>query len=319
MNDSLNKLLKLLEEAHTTLGAIACMSEIVIQEDVPAAVSEYVQNIKHACTDLLSAAAGIRDYSKIESGEVNIAFAEYSFAELVDEVSNEVLTQISGRPIRFTINTDCGIPKMLIGDDARLKQAMLSLLDSILDRIKEGSLSMTIESVAEGDTVFLTVKITDSTADMEGDYTIAENLCKIMNGEFSAHYGELTLTVPQKFRSDEKLAAAENAANKRVLVYEPRLIYSNSLSQSLENLGVKYTSVNKQEDFFDELSNSVYTHIFMPVFITDPTKLIINGRGLDTKLILLKEYGEVLDENDMKMLAMPAHSVQIAEILNNDK
>ena len=86
---------------------------------------------------------------------------------------------------------------------------------------------------------------------------------------------------------------------------------------TIENLGVRCTSVVKHSDFYDELRNFPYPFVFISSFMQENAKHIINELGLNSKLVLLTEFGEVAPSQNIRTLSMPVHSVSIANILNN--
>jgi ActR/RegA family two-component response regulator len=139
------------------------------------------------------------------------------------------------------------------------------------------------------------------------------------NISVSSEYGKgstFTVTLPQNKRSDEVLASVNNPDKIKVLVYERREIYANSFAGTLGNLGVACTLISEDSDFCEEITNKLFTHIFIPFMLFEGNIDSILKHGKGAKIVVLAEFGDVITNMNYSVLAMPAYSVSIANILN---
>jgi signal transduction histidine kinase len=132
-------------ELRTPLNAILGYSELLFDgiygalEDRVRGVLERVQhNGKH----LLGLINDVLDLSKIDAGQLRLAFDEYSMASLVKSTlaSTESLAQAKGLALECTIAD--GLP-MGYGDERRLTQVLLNIVGNAIKFTDEGGVTVT--------------------------------------------------------------------------------------------------------------------------------------------------------------------------------
>jgi len=343
-------LARISHEIRTPMNAIAGMSELILRKDVSPDVYDHAFNIKNASDNLLSIVNDILDYSKIESGDITITPGEYHFSSLLNDVISIIRMRIIDKPVRFVVNADSKIPDALYGDEARIRQILLNILSNSVKYTTEGFISVAI--MADIDETEKTVKLTfeiadsgsgikeenvnkifgdfvkldfDSTRTIQGTglgLAITQSLCAAMGGEISAYskYGEgttLTVTLPQTFTEYTPYATVLDPETKTALIFEPRIIYANSVVCSIDNLGVKCTLANDESMFYNELRQDKYKYVFVSSYMLDGAMDIIKRLMLNAALILVSEYKDNLNVPDARVMSMPAHSLAVADILND--
>jgi len=342
-------LAKMSHELRTPLNAVLGMSELILREDIPHNIYENALSIKQASTNLISIINDILDYSKIEAGKLEIVPINYYFSSLINDVVNIIRMRLTEKPIRLTVNIDCMVPNNLYGDEIRIRQVLINLLSNAVKYTKEGSISVDIYGeIKEADIYDFTIDITDTGIGIKdedinklfGDFVqinmlsnkgvegtglglvIARNICRAMGGDITVKsvYGEgstFTAKISQAFSNYENFACVEDSVNKRVLVYETRVVYAVSVTKTLKNLGVAYAAVQNQNQFYEELKKYAYPFIFVSSFLFSSAKNILDKLDLKTKLVLISEYGEAITAKCDRIIEMPAYCVAVANILND--
>ncbi len=344
-----NFLAKISHEIRTPMNAIAGMAELILREHISGLVREHALSIRQASGNLMAIINDVLDFSKIESGKLEIVETEYQFASLINDVISIIRMRVVDKQIFFTVNMDCDIPGRLIGDEIRMRQVLLNLLSNAFKYCDRGFISIhaSCENMSD-DAVTMVFDISDSGVgikpedhaklftdfvqldkvthrEVEGTglgLVITKNLCEAMGGSIDVYsvYGEgstFTVRVPQKFTVYERFARVDDPSGKNVLIYETRLPYSSSIICSIDNLGVKCKLVSNQSQFLEELNKGVYTHVFVSSFLFESTEKIVKNLGINTVVVLLAEYGQSAVNTDrVKTLEMPAHSISIANLLN---
>jgi len=340
-------LAKMSHEIRTPMNAITGMAELALRKDMPDIVREHILTIKQAGFNLLSIINDILDISKIESGKLEIVPAEYLFSSLINDVTSIIRTRVVDSWIRFVVNIDCNIPDALFGDETRIRQVLLNLLSNAVKYTENGFVSLAVTGETLGDTVTLAIEVADSgkgikQEDIEklfGEFVqfdlsinrgiegaglglaITRNLVELMSGNIlvSSEYGKgsiFTVNLPQKIRVHEKLVSVENPAEKSVLLYEQRKVYASSIQRTLDNLGVNCTAVCSYSEFCENMKRGMWPFVFVSFGIFKSVSEIIAKTSSQTKVVLLAEFGEVLADEDMHILIMPAHSISVANALN---
>jgi CheY-like chemotaxis protein len=152
---------------------------------------------------------------------------------------------------------------------------------------------------------------------------ITLGIVKAMNGNIKvqSEYGKgsnFIITLPQGVRSPKALASVENPDKKKVLIYERRELYANSIIYSIDNLGVNCTLVLTDSDFYEKTANGEYAFVFISFAMYKKNKAAIANFDANIKVVILTEFGETIPEKNLNILAMPVHSISIANILNGE-
>ena len=349
--ESLSKstfLARMSHEIRTPMNAIMGMSELMLRENLTAATREQAVSIRHASANLLAIINDILDFSKIESGRMEIVEAPYQFSSLVNDVISIIRMRLTDKEVMFVVNIDSRIPNNLIGDEVRFEQILLNVLSNAVKYTNEGYIYFSVRGeLMDEHRVMLTVQVADQGIGIKdkdldmifGDFTqadletnryvegtglglaITRSLCRAMGGDITvmSNYGKgsvFTVTLSQRFDDYIRFAEVQHPEQKSVLVYESRDAYADSLIHTIEDLGVPCDSVTSHSMFLEELRRHNYTHAFVSSFLYDSAKRIMERLGRNVVLILLTEYGEAVADSGVCCVAMPAHAVAIANILN---
>jgi len=340
-------LAKMSHEIRTPMNAILGMAELALREKMTDALREHVLTVKQAGANLLSLINDILDFSKIESGSMQIQPLEYSLSSLINDVISIIRTRAFDSQIRLAVNIDCNIPDALIGDELRIRQVLINILGNAVKFTEKGYVLFAISGkIADESKVNLTVKIKDSgrgikDEDIEklfDDYyqpedefkretegtglglAISRNIIIAMDGNITveSEYGKgstFTVLLPQKISKPDKIAVVENPGDKTVLLFERRSIYTDSITEALENLGVSYGLASSEDEFFALLQKK-FSFIFVSHALFEENREKILGSCSGSQIALLTEYGESTRSGNQTALILPAHSISIAGILN---
>ncbi|MCL2036282.1 MAG: ATP-binding protein [Oscillospiraceae bacterium] len=348
-------LAKVSHEIRTPLSAIIGLSEMGLRDEgLSVGAYEKFTTIKNAGNNLNHIIDDILNFSKIESGKMEITPIDYLFSTMMNYVIGLIKTRVIERPLLFTVNIEPDIPEHLFGDEVRLKQMVLNLLTNACKYCADGFIKLTVRyRTVDKDTIMLYFEVADSgigikekdmnklfrdfvqigeavgNKGVEGTglgLAITRGLAAEMGGEITveSEYGKgsvFTISVPQKINPiHDKVFAWVDNRDVSVLIYETRQIYAESLAESMRGLGVNHLLVADQSQFFEEIKSRHYDFIFVSAFSYDGTKKLLRKleREDDYMLVLVAGCRENTVENDStRTLTMPSHAGDIANILNN--
>lgn len=131
-------------EIRTPMNAIVGLSDIIMEESKGRKVYSYACDIKSASKNLLALINDILDLSKVEAGKMELVNKEYHIKTVVDEVINMMEGAASKKGILLKCEYDMSIPCRYRGDDGRVRQILINLLNNGLKFTKEGYVKLTI-------------------------------------------------------------------------------------------------------------------------------------------------------------------------------
>ncbi|MBQ8787327.1 MAG: response regulator [Oscillospiraceae bacterium] len=221
-------------EIRTPINAVIGMNEMILRESEDKTVLSYAENIKKASRSLLSIINDILDFSKIESGKMDITEQPYSLSEMLHNIVNMIKIKAEKKNLNFNVKVDSKLPDKLIGDDVRVTQVILNLLNNAVKYTHEGLVALIVEGERDEGKVLLKISVKDTgvgikeedlsslfkdfqrldmtqNRNIEGTglgLAITQRLAELMGGriEVSSVYGEgsvFTVYIPQSVNGEE--------------------------------------------------------------------------------------------------------------------
>ncbi|MCR5098842.1 MAG: DegV family EDD domain-containing protein [Lachnospiraceae bacterium] len=133
-------------EIRTPINTILGLNEIILrQEDASDEIKRDAVNIQGAGRMLLSLVNDILDVSKIEAGKMDIVPVDYSLSEMISEIVNMMWLPSEEKGLKLGIEIDPSLPSRLNGDDVRIRQILINLLNNAVKYTAEGSVTLHIE------------------------------------------------------------------------------------------------------------------------------------------------------------------------------
>lgn len=137
-------------EIRTPMNAIVGLSDIIMEESRGRKVYEYACDIKSASRNLLALINDILDLSKVEAGKMELVPTEYHVISLADEVLSMMEVVASQRGLCLKKEYDMSIPCCYLGDEGRIKQILINILNNALKFTKKGYVAFSV-TARQGD------------------------------------------------------------------------------------------------------------------------------------------------------------------------
>jgi signal transduction histidine kinase/DNA-binding NarL/FixJ family response regulator/HPt (histidine-containing phosphotransfer) domain-containing protein len=234
-------LARMSHEIRTPMNAILGMVDLMLHGDVPGELYENVVTIKHAGTNLLSIINEVLDFSKVESGRLELMNSEYSLSSLLNDCIAVITIRFAKKQLLFTADIDPQLPDKLIGDENKIREIVFNLLTNAFKYTVSGSVTFKVSGEPRGndqnnEDLFLRFEVKDTGIGIKKEdiprlfdsfarFDLAKNrmiegtglglaitnrLCRLMGGEITVEsaYGSgstFTALVPQKIRSKTPL------------------------------------------------------------------------------------------------------------------
>ncbi len=158
-----NFLANMSHEIRTPINAVLGMNEVILRECKDEKILEYAQNIEGAGRTLLSLINDILDFSKIEAGSMEIHEAEYDFSTVLNDIFNMVHIKAEQKVIDLVFDVDENIPNSMMGDEMRLRQIMVNVLNNAIKYTSEGSVTLKVKGERSfNDRIILHIDVIDT-------------------------------------------------------------------------------------------------------------------------------------------------------------
>lgn len=149
-------------EIRTPINAVLGMDAMILRESKDEQIREYALDIQNAGQTLLSLINDILDISKIESGKLEILPVEYDLSSLIHDIMNMIEMKAKGKGLALHLSVDEKLPSRLWGDDVRIRQILVNLMNNAVKYTEKGSVTMAVSATVSGDTAALTFQVKDT-------------------------------------------------------------------------------------------------------------------------------------------------------------
>lgn len=149
-------------EIRTPMNAIIGMSELIIEESRGRKVYDMAVQIKKASRNLLTIINNILDYSKMEADKMDLVEDEYYLEELVVDTFNLINIPAMERGLSVNLALDKSLPCKLFGDDGKIRQILINLLNNAIKFTKRGHIDLTVNGKLLGEEIELIFSVADT-------------------------------------------------------------------------------------------------------------------------------------------------------------
>ncbi len=150
-------------EIRTPLNAVLGMSSVLLGTDLTPEQREFAETIRSSGDGLLDLLNDILDYSKIESGRLDLEVRSFDLRECVESALDVLGARAAEKRIELLGELAPGVPEAVAGDDTRLRQVLVNLLSNAVKFTAEGQVVVGAEVVSRGaETLRLRFAVQDS-------------------------------------------------------------------------------------------------------------------------------------------------------------
>jgi len=139
-----NFLSNMSHEIRTPINAVLGMDEMIIRESREEEIRNYAMDIRSAGRTLLTLINDILDFSKIESGKMEIIPVEYDLSSVINDLLNMTANKAKDKGLELKIEVDSKMPHLLYGDEVRIKQVALNVLNNAVKYTDTGSVTLSV-------------------------------------------------------------------------------------------------------------------------------------------------------------------------------
>lgn len=260
-------------EIRTPINAVLGMNEMIIRQSTDSQITTYARNVESAGKNLLSLINDILDFSKIEAGKMELAEDEYRLSSVLNDITNMIEFKARQKDLKFEVSVDNTLPDKLFGDEVRVRQVVVNILNNAVKYTNEGRVSMRVNGERDAMFMNLTFKVSDTGIGIKKEdlpklfskfervdlvrnntvegtglgLSITKNLLKLMNGtiDVQSEYGKgstFTLHIPQKIMADDPIGDFQKKFER--YVHEMRAYHESFRAPDARVLVVDDTIMN---------------------------------------------------------------------------
>ena len=149
-------------EIRTPINAVMGMDEMILRESRDPDIRGYARDIYDAGNVLLSLINDILDTTKIESGKMEIVPVEYGTKKMIQDLVNLTSQRAQAKDIKLELEIDPDLPKVMYGDDVRIRQVITNILTNAVKYTMTGTVWFRIKGARGGEKIRLHVEVEDT-------------------------------------------------------------------------------------------------------------------------------------------------------------
>ncbi|MCM1288160.1 MAG: response regulator [Clostridium sp.] len=155
-------LAKMSHEIRTPINAVLGMNELILRESGEEAIRHYAIDVQNSANTLLGLINDILDTSKIESGKMEIIPVQYELDSLLNDIITMIYVKAKKKDLEFEVSVDHALPNGLVGDDIRIRQILVNLLNNSVKYTQSGKVALHVTGHLEADFLLMHFEVRDT-------------------------------------------------------------------------------------------------------------------------------------------------------------
>ena len=135
-------------EIRTPMNGVLGMTSLLCETTLTAEQREYADIIRISGENLLKVINDILDFSKIESGQMELDHHGFDLRQCVEEVLDVFSETAAKKQLDLLYHIDHNVPTQLIGDQLRVRQVFLNLVNNAIKFTSKGEILIDIALLA---------------------------------------------------------------------------------------------------------------------------------------------------------------------------
>jgi PAS domain S-box-containing protein len=263
-------------EIRTPLNAVIGMSHLLLEDNPAELQKENLGVLKFSAENLMTLINDVLDFTKIETGNVELEKANVDIRELIQSIITSMRYKVDEKNIYLSQSIDSAVPAIVIGDRTRLCQILLNLVSNAVKFTENGGINIDLKVIQQSEKdVRIRFSVSDTGIGIAADKlnTIFEQF-KQAEADTTRKYGGTGLGL---------------AISKRLIELHDSRINVDSVQGQGSTFWFTIT-FNKADNYSSSNNNNVDTGLKINVLVVDDNQI---NRLLINKI--LKKWGADAD------------------------
>ncbi|WP_372367461.1 response regulator [Candidatus Uabimicrobium sp. HlEnr_7] len=149
-------------EIRTPMSGIIGLVGLLEEENLNAQQKNWIKTIRESSKILLSIMNDILDFTKIESGRLELEKQHFCVRECLESVINLFSAKANEKNIDLICDIDFCTPQYVIGDTKRVRQIFINLINNAIKFTNSGEVITSVSHRQEKENLFLEVQVKDT-------------------------------------------------------------------------------------------------------------------------------------------------------------
>ena len=138
-------------EIRTPLNAVIGMSHLLLDDNTEEIQKENLGILKFSAENLMTLINNVLDFTKIETGNIELEKTGVELHELVQSIANSMQFNANEKKIYIKYSVEEAIPKTVVGDRTRICQILLNLVGNSVKFTETGGVTIDLQVIGQTD------------------------------------------------------------------------------------------------------------------------------------------------------------------------